>query len=102
MSTTTRKQKTLKVLFSGFELHELGPAILSRDIEEALLHRCQIKLPRSFLIKQRAVGLVAAAPVFVAARYSEEISRSHSLLPVVVLIQVGAFDDRDPYIIGVG
>src|SRR5215472_18520206 len=66
-----------------------------------LLRRYEIELCGAFLVKHRAFGLIAAAPVLVPAGHSEKISRSHPFFARVVFIQISALDDDDRDIVGV-
>src|ERR1700686_768160 len=52
----------------------------------SLLRRYTVELPGPLLIKERAFGLVAAAPVFVATWDEEELARPNTLFAGFVLI----------------
>src|SRR5947207_9263611 len=58
------------------------------------LHHYEIEFRRSFLIEKRAFRLVSAAPMLVAARDSDEISRSDALFTCVILIEISSLDDN--------
>src|ERR1700741_33542 len=77
------------------------PAILPYRPTRPLLRRYEIEFPRPFLIKERAFRLVTAAPVFVATRDSNEISRPHTLFARIILIEISAFDNDHPHIVRV-
>jgi hypothetical protein len=63
-----------------------------------LLRRYGIEFPRPFLIKERAFRLVTAAPMRVAARDSEELTRPHTLFARIIFIEISAFDNDYPQI----
>src|SRR5438874_7059346 len=63
-----------------------------------LLRREKIEFPRSLLVEERAFGLVAAAPMLVAARNSNEISGADTLFTGVILIEIGSLDDNQPHV----
>src|ERR1700730_18874726 len=64
----------------------------------SLLRHYKIEFPRPFLIKERAFCLVAAAPMLVAARDSDEITRPHTLFTRFILIEISAFDNDQPHV----
>src|SRR4029077_17749694 len=68
----------------------------------SLLRRYNVELPGPLLIEERAFGLVAAAPVFVATRNEKEFARPNALFARFILIQVGAFDNDQGDVVGVG
>src|ERR1039457_285640 len=74
-----------------------GYAILIPFYSPSLCHD-KIEFSRSLLIEKRAFRLVTAAPMLVAARDSDEISRPDALLTGFILIQICSFDDDQPHI----
>src|SRR5207245_4229093 len=67
-----------------------------------LLYRDQVELARRFFVKERALLLVAAAPVLPAARKLDELARPDALLAGIVLIQIRPLEHDDPEIVRVG
>jgi hypothetical protein len=66
-----------------------GPVVLAAhrcQLRPPLLRRYGIEFPRPFLIKERAFGLVAAAPMFVTTRDEEEFAWPDSLFACLILI----------------
>src|SRR5205085_3312806 len=63
-----------------------------------LLRWYEIEFPRPFLIKQCAFRFVATAPMFVATRDSEEISRPHTLFALIILVEISALDNDQPHV----
>ena len=66
------------------------PAMKSATVYECagplLLHRYQVELAGAFLIKKSAFGLIAAAPVFVAARDEYIFAGADTLFAGFVLV----------------
>src|SRR2546425_855978 len=64
-----------------------------------LLYRDQVELARRFFVKERALLLVAAAPVLPTARKLDELARPDALLAGIVLVQIRPFEHDDPKIV---
>src|ERR1700730_9128467 len=58
----------------------------------SLLRWYDVELPGTFLIKYRAFGLVAAAPMLVAPRDEEKFARPDTLFAGFIFVQVSALD----------
>ena len=68
----------------------------------SLFRRYPVELSGPLLIKESALALIAAAPMFVATRNKEIFSWPNALVPGFVLIEVGAFDNDEGNIVRVG
>src|SRR5580700_9275327 len=64
-----------------------------------LLRRNQIELARTFLIEQRSLFLIAAAPVFMSAGDAYKIARADTLFAGIVFVEIGSLNDHDPRVI---
>src|SRR6185437_6341792 len=105
LTTSTRFSKAARSgapLFIGGYQHWLEPKMPNSGTNPNLLHRIEIKLLRSFFVEQRALFLIAAAPVLVTSGDAQEVSSADAFLAVFVFVEIRTFNHDDRNIVGVG